>query len=198
MIHVKEAIEVKEVGDNNTIIDQFAFFVEHTEFPCVAAKAAWSRKQIKFFIAEHMACPKDDRAILDFLYDFTDQFRKAENQFHTACVIFKDTAIYNEVMFDQLLWLRLKALSDLDAINYSGDKRVSGDPSSPNYSFSLKDEAYYVVGLSPVSSRTARRFNYPALVFNAHAQFEHLRTTNTYEKNEKHYPEKRNSIFRIR
>jgi FPC/CPF motif-containing protein YcgG len=168
--------------DNKRVIDDFTSFVENAEFPCVAAKAALNKDQIKFFIADHMACPKDDSSILSFLYDFIDQFRLAETQFHTACVIFKEPFPVNEGMFDKLLWMRLQSLSDLDAKKYATDKRVSNDPSSPDFSFSLKEEAFYVVGLSPSSSRDARRFKYPALVFNAHTQFEQLRSLNTYEK----------------
>ncbi len=37
-----------------------------------------------------------------------------------------------------------------------------------------------MVGLSPVASRSARRFAWPTLVFNAHEQFEHLRAEGRY------------------
>ena len=167
------------------IISECNSFIQNSQFPCVAAQAALQKKQISFFIADHMACPKDDSFILSFLYDFVDHFRQAETQFQTACVIFKHTQLFNEEMFETLLWRRLQALSDLDAVNYAGDNRVSNDPAAENYSYSLKEEAFYVVGLSPVSSRSARRFKYPALVFNAHAQFEQLRTLHTYEKMKK-------------
>ncbi len=167
---------------NEIIVDYFIAFVNNEEFPCVAAKAASSKDQIKFFIADHMACPKDDQSILSFLYDFIDQYRLSETQFHSACVIFKNPFPVDEKMFDQLLWMRLQALSDLDALKYDHDKRVSSDPSSPHFSFSLKEEAFYVIGMSPASSRDARHFKYPALVFNAHAQFEQLRSLNRYEK----------------
>jgi FPC/CPF motif-containing protein YcgG len=39
-----------------------------------------------------------------------------------------------------------------------------------------------VIGLHPASSRPARQFAYPALIFNPHAEFEKLRTTQSYEK----------------
>lgn len=168
--------------EDKIVIDEFISFIQKAEFPCVAAKAALSKDQFHFFVADHMACPKDDAAILQFLYDFVDSFRLKETQFHTACIIFKGPVLFDESMFDKFLWMRLQALSDLDARNFSSDKRVSNDTSSPDYSFSLKEEAFYVVGLSPASSRDARRFKYPTLVFNAHAQFELLRTLNTYGK----------------
>jgi FPC/CPF motif-containing protein YcgG len=167
---------------NETAIEEFRHFVEKGEFPCVAAKAALSRGQIKFYVADHMACPKDDVSILAFLYDFIDEYRSSATQFHTACVIFKGPLPIDENTFDDLLWMRLQALADIDATQNKYDKRVNLDPSSENFSFSIKEEAFFIVGLEPGSSRIARQFAYPALIFNPHAQFEQLREKHTYEK----------------
>lgn len=169
-------------NENEGLINQFSHFIEDNLFPCVAAKAALYKEQIKFFVADHMACPKDDPGILQFLYDFVEQFRAASTPFHTACVLFKGPTLLTEQLFDTLLWTRLQALSDLDAVNYGYDKRVASDPSSPDFSFSLKEEAFYIIGMNPASSRDARRFDCPALVFNAHAQFEQLRSLGRYDK----------------
>ncbi len=182
MEHPDQLLAENISNENEIIADDFIAFLNNEEFPCVAAKAALSKDQIKFLVADHMACPKDDQSILSFLYNFIDQYRLSETQFHSACVIFKNPFPVYEKMFDQLLWMRLQALSDLDALKYAHDKRVSSDPSSPEFSFSLKEEAFYVIGMSPASSRDARHFKYPALVFNAHAQFEQLRSLNRYEK----------------
>lgn len=170
------------LNGNELIINEFKSFVENDEFPCVAAKAALNKDHIKFLVADHMACPKDDQSILNFLYDFIDQYRLSETQFHTACIIFKGPIPVNEEMFDKLLWMRLQALRNMDLLKYTYDKRVDMDPTSANFSFSLKEEAFFIVGMSPASSRDARRFKYPALVFNPHAQFQHLRLMNRYDK----------------
>ncbi len=182
MEHPDQLLAENISNENEIIADDFIAFLNNEEFPCVAAKAALSKDQIKFLVADYMACPKDDQSILSFLYNFIDQYRLSETQFHSACVIFKNPFPVYEKMFDQLLWMRLQALSDLDALKYDHDKRVSSDPTSPDFSFSLKEEAFYVIGMSPASSRDARHFKYPALVFNAHAQFEQLRSLNRYEK----------------
>lgn len=162
--------------------DAFRAFVDDASFPCVAAKAALSRDQMKLFVAGHIACPKDDREILEFIYGFVEEYRSAENNFHTACVIFPESEGLNEAMFERFLWMRLQALSDLDSVQYPYDQRVSPDPHSDQFSFSLKEEAFFVIGLNPDSSREARRFKYPTLVFNPHAQFEELRSLKRYDK----------------
>ena len=85
-------------------------------------------------------------------------------------------------MLDALLWQRLNVLQHLDAENYGYDNRVEKNPASAKFSFSIKEEAFYIIGLYAASSRQARQFKYPALVFNTHAQFEQLKTTNKYDK----------------
>ena len=169
-------------SENNSIINEFKDFLTNESFPCVAAKAALNREQIKCLVVDHMACPKDDRSIINFLYNFVDDYRSAETQFHSAVVIFKGPQEIDENTFDQILWMRLQSLSNIDSQNYDYDKRVDINPSSPNFSFSLKEEAFFVIGLNPSSSRLARQFKYPALVFNPHSQFEEMRIKNTYDK----------------
>lgn len=176
------------------VIDELTSFLQTKEFPCVAARAAIEKQQVKCFMADHMACPKDDEKILQFIYDFVDGYRASEEFFHSVCIIFKEPVSMNETMFDAFLWQRLQALVNLDATHYGHDRRVHADPSSPDYSFSLKEEAFFIIGLHPASSRAARRFKYPALAFNPHAQFEHLRTTNRYG-NMKNIVRKRDMAF---
>jgi uncharacterized protein len=168
-----------------TIVNEFSKFLDEKEFPCIAAKAALSKNKIQYLVADHMACPADDKKILSFIYSFVDRYRTAKNSFDSAAIIFREPCVLNETTFDQLLWQRLKALASLDSRNYSHDPRVDSNPASPHFSFSLKSEAFFILGLHPGSSRKARRFSYPSLVFNPHAQFEELRRLNRYTKMKK-------------
>ncbi len=164
-----------------SIIEEYLSYLNDKAFPCTGARAALAQGYIQCMVAGHMGCPADDRTILQFLYDFVDEYREAKDNFHSAAVLFKAPAILNEGSFDALLWQRLQALADLDAEKYAFDPRVNADPSFPDFSFSLKKEAFYIIGLHPASSRPARRFSYPVLAFNPHAQFERLRETDHYE-----------------
>ncbi|MBF6607935.1 MAG: YqcI/YcgG family protein [Flavobacterium sp.] len=156
--------------------------IDNKEFPCVAAKAALNKDQQRIFVAPHLACPRHDRQILDFIYSFIDDYRKADSLFHSAVIIFAQPSIHSEKTYANLFWQRLQAISDLDANDHDYDTRVSDDPESADFSFSLKGEAFFVVGLNPASSRSARRFKYPAIVFNPHQQFEQLRANGQYAK----------------
>jgi FPC/CPF motif-containing protein YcgG len=162
------------------IIEEYSSFLNNKAFPCTGAKAALAHRNIKCLVATHIACPHDDRAILQFLYDFVDEYRVSTDHFHSAAIIFQQPETIDEGLFDRFLWQRLQALSDLDAKNYPYDDRVNVDPHSPDFSFSLKKEAFFIIGLHPGSSRAARRFRYPTLAFNPHAQFDLLRATGKY------------------
>jgi uncharacterized protein len=162
------------------IIESYYSHVADKMFPCIAAKAALADRQISVLVSQHMACPHDDEGILKFLYEFIEGFRRSRKLYHSAVVIFQNPVQCDEAAFDSLLWTRLQAISDLDSYRYAWDSRVASDPSDNNFSFSIGGEALYVIGMHANSSRAARRFNLPALVFNPHQQFERLRSANKY------------------
>lgn len=165
---------------NDEIVNEYKSYIGNKGFACVAAKAALAKQQLHAMVAEHMACPFDDTAILDFLYAFVDEYRNSGQLYHSAAIIFKQPQQLTEGMFEEFMWQRLQSLADLDAKRYSYDTRVQSDPSSPDFSFSLKEEAFFIIGLHPNSSRQARQFKNPAIVFNPHKQFEELRQTDKY------------------
>lgn len=164
------------------IIDEYLRYLNNRAFPCIAAKAAVELQHVRCMVVGNMACPKDDAAMLQFLYEFIDAYRNITTPFHSAAIIFEGPSIHSEEEFDQLLWQRLQSISNLDAQQYSYDPRVNPDPSSGEFSFSLKSEALFIIGLHPLNSRHTRQFSYPAIVFNPHAEFQHLRATSRYEK----------------
>ena len=162
------------------IAGEYLDFINEKNFPCIAAKAALSADQIKIMVAGHLGCPKDDADIVRFLYGFVDLYRTANTSYHSAVIIFAHPEECSEEQFSDMLWHRLQAISDLDAKQFGWDPRVGKDTSSRDFSFSVKEEALYVIGLHARSSRKARQFKYPAIVFNPHQQFERLRATNKY------------------
>lgn len=170
------------IADPEDIIRNFYEFIGDTAYPCVAARAAMSRNQIPCLVAGHMGCPVDDARILEFLYGFVAVFRNAHTSLHSAAVIFQGPQQMTEALFDTFLWQRLQSLSNLDARSFAYDHRVESDPSHPNFSYALGKEAFFIIGLHPASSRRARQFKYPAIVFNPHVQFQQLRALNRYEK----------------
>jgi len=167
---------------HDIIITEFQDFIMNESYPCVAARSAMSRKQIPCLVADHIGCGKDDAKILQFLYGFILDFRAATTRFHSAAIIFRNPRKMTEETYDSFLWQRLQALSQLDALNFRYDQRVNTDPSSADFSFSLGEEAFFIIGLHPASNRRSRLFKYPAIVFNPHQQFEDMRKSDRYQK----------------
>lgn len=166
----------------NAIIQEFQNFINEETYPCVAARAAMTRGHIPCLVADHMACPKDDSNILEFVYEFVKDYRTAAKSLHSAAIIFQQPERLTEEAFDAMLWQRLQALLEMDAQRFAYDRRVNSDPSARDFSFSLGEEAFFVIGLHPASERRSRKFKYPTIVFNPHAQFEDMRRENQYEK----------------
>ncbi|MCW3116834.1 MAG: hypothetical protein JWM28_916 [Chitinophagaceae bacterium] len=110
-----------------------------------------------------------------------DEYRQSSDLYYSAVVIFKAPVDLDEDKFETMFWSRLQAISDLDSREYPYDQRVKHDPAAVDFSFSLKEEAFYLIGLHPGSSRPGRRFSHPAIVFNPHSQFDRLREMNKYE-----------------
>lgn len=167
------------------IINEYKTYIENKDFPCVAARASFSKNQTKVMVADHIGYAIDDNSILKFMYAFVDEYRSSNNAFDSAAIIFKCQQVLSEEMFDSMMWQRLQALSTLDAKQYNYDNRVTADPNSANFSYSLKEEAFFIIGLHKASSRPARQFTYPTLVFNPHAQFELMKETEQYSKMQK-------------
>lgn len=174
-------METNSVACEQQLKDEYLAFIADRTFPCIAGKAALAKQQIHCMVAGHMACPADDRNILKFIYGFVDTFRNAGSMYHSAAVIFKGPDIITEKGYETFLWQRLQALSDMDSQQYAYDQRVERNPESPEFSFSLKEEAFFIIGMHPASSRLARRFQRPAIVFNPHVQFTQLRQNEKYE-----------------
>ncbi|MEO6219635.1 MAG: guanitoxin biosynthesis heme-dependent pre-guanitoxin N-hydroxylase GntA [Ginsengibacter sp.] len=168
--------------ESEKIQQEYFKYIDNKDFACIAAKAALAKQQLQCLVVDSMACPKDDTDILKFLYKFIDCYQNSKELYHSAAVIFKEPLFNSEEMFEKLMWQRLQAISDMDSIEYNYDSRVDHDPASPNFSFSVKKESLFIIGLHPASSRLLRRFKYPALVFNPHMQFEELKDKGKYKK----------------
>ena len=87
-------------------------------------------------------------------------------------MLFEKGAPADEPEYEEGLWQRLQSLSDKDQwLGQRADPRVAHDPDDPHFAMSFGGEAFFVVGLHPGSSRPARRFCVPAMVFNLRVDF---------------------------
>ncbi len=168
--------------DGHPLADQFRDFVRSAAFPCVGAKSALAKGQMRIVVARDIRSGWDDLRIYPGLLDLARSYAADPVLFQTFVVVFEQDWALSEASFEAAMWARLQSLSDKDTMFAQGvDRRVSGDPDDPHFSLSFGGEAFFVVGLHPGASRPARRFGRPALVFNLHDQFVRLRAEGRYE-----------------
>lgn len=180
---LEEIMKFVDFDNGHSIANAFREMVETPEFPCVGAKAALSKQQMDILVCHDIRSSWDDLRIHPALLEVIDRYNVDKKIFRTLVVIFENSPVVTEDEFEAALWERVQSLADKDDWKgFALDDTVSADPDSPHFSLSFGGKAFFVVGLHPASSRPARRFAHPALVFNLHEQFEQLRAEGRYEK----------------
>ena len=175
--------DLTSTADATPLVSRFEDFIRSKPFPCVGAKSALAKGQMKILLARDMRSAWNDLAIHAELYGFAARYREEPKLFQSFAVIFEGPTDLSEEAFEQNLWARVQSLTDKDAWHGAApDPRVDPTPDSPHFSLSFGGEAFFVVGLHPNASRDARRFEAPVMVFNLHDQFERLRSDGLYER----------------
>lgn len=144
------------------------------------AKAVAVRGLINVHEVHDVTCKDMNINLLESFYQFIDEYRTHPNRLSSFIVPFHINSDFEE--FEIFFWKLLRQLNQLDKKHFSHDPRVSSDPASPEFSFSIKEEAFFILALHPESPRFARRFRVPAIVFNPHQQFESLRKKGLYSR----------------
>ena len=161
---------------------QFASFVRGRSFPCLGAKAAFNSGSYLFKAYDELASSESSGTLATDLKAFTASRMPQESAYATFIAVFRAPANVSEKTFEKLLWSQLQQLIDTQSKEQRWDPSVSPDPADPRFSFSFGGRALYVVGMHSRSSRLARRFPWPVLVFNPHEQFERLRTDGKWRR----------------
>ncbi len=169
-------------SQNHPLALAFANWVKDPEFPCVGAKSALARSQIRFVIGRDFSSAWDDLALHKSIVDFARSYSDDRTLFQSLVVIYESGSPDDETQFEDGMWAHLNSLTQKDVwLGEHPDQRVSSNPDDPHFSLSFGGEAFFVVGLHPKASRPARRFIAPAMVFNLHDQFEQLRQQQRYD-----------------
>lgn len=177
------------VGDaQNTALsgfihDQFRAMVLSPHYTCVGAKSSFNRNAYQFGLYEDIGSDASTQFLLRDLDKFINVYQQNADFPSTFVASFKTATITSELQFETAIWQQLQKLQILDCLS-EWDTAFSDNPESPHFSFSLFKKGFFVVGLHPMSSRWARRFAWPTLVFNSQEQFEQLKDEGTYEKME--------------
>jgi hypothetical protein len=160
----------------------FRSHVLNQEFPCVGAKAAINNNAYRFGFYPEMNTQATTAGLAYDLWEYTQERPTLGTEYATFIATFAAPVPNNEREWERLLWSQLQNLHELDRPHHAWDATVSSDPDDPAFSFSFAETAFFIIGLHPASSRLARRFRWPTLVFNAHEQFERLREQHQFDR----------------
>lgn len=160
----------------------FRELVMRQEFPCVGARAAFNSGAYAVAFYDELASERSTASLAQDLFEFTRSELRDTSEYATFVAVFRQPTIADEVQFERLLWQQLAMLNRIDAGQFDWDLMASSDPTDPQFSFSFAGQALYVIGMHPNSSREARRFGWPAMVFNPHEQFERLRADGKWKR----------------
>lgn len=162
------------------IEDEFKDFIVDQQHPCVMANTVFQMNQYHLKVYDDIHSDANIQPILSVIDDYINSYDFDSNSFESLIICFKENQFAAEKEFELALWNFLQKLHDYDDAPW--DPNVSDDPNHPNFSFSLKGKAFYIVGMHPQSSRIARQAPYCTLVFNMHWQFEKLREMGSYQR----------------
>jgi hypothetical protein len=173
---VREQTELDEQVER-----EFRAFVGDAGFPCLAGKGVIRSDGFRLRVYGSLgSTPSAARLAPDltaFVADVPPDFPRLQS----FVAVFPHRAPADEREFERRLWEQVQRLHERDSPEAGWDPAVSADPDDPHFSFSFGGRAMFVVGVHAQSSRLARRFRWPALVFNPHAQFERLRADGRFE-----------------
>jgi FPC/CPF motif-containing protein YcgG len=166
---------------NTALVRKFRAFVERSAYPCLGAKAAFNADACELHCYPRLGESATSACLASDLYRFVAARSWQRSDFVTFIALFHEPVGISEREFEQCLWRTLQQLNRIDAARFEWDPTVHPDPRQATFAFSFAGRAFYIVGMHGNSSRRARRFPVPTLIFNAHEQFRTLRSKGKWE-----------------
>lgn len=165
--------------DLATVEREFKEFIIKKKHPCVMANTVFLSDNFHLKVYNDITSDEVIAPVLSDIETYLDSYDFESNEFESLIVCFRDNEFKTEEQFENALWNFLQKLHNQDDKEW--DPKVSRHPNDPNFSFSIKGEAFYIIGMHPKSSRLARQAPYCTVVFNLHWQFERLREMGIYQ-----------------
>lgn len=157
-------------------------FILETKHPCIIARSSVRGNGCRFGVYPTLGSDEATAGLSRDLMLFLEERPLIQHPYASFMAVFERSQSIDEITFEKLLWKQLTKLHQASQEFFPWSNKTSADPSKPDFGFSFAGKAFYVVGMHPNSSRKARQFPHPMLVFNPHEQFEQLRAQNAYDK----------------
>lgn len=149
-------------------------------FTCMGATSVFNQNNYRFGMYKNMCTKETTLGLARNLFTFVNEQDSMNSNFTAFIAVFETPIPEDEHHFEKLVWKQLQMLHDEDSRYHDWDKEFSNDINNHQFSYSFAERGFFIVGMHPKSSRIARQFSYPLLVFNASRQFDHLVETNQF------------------
>ena len=168
------SIRERDCPHEKDINNEIRSFILQENYPCVAAIQSVIRND--YVIGRYGEFGTDThwhKLRIDLL-NFLELQSSTQSHYMSFWAVFtaSNETPDNELDFENKLWRELSLLSSEEERAVDWGNINSSDPNDAAFCISLNGVKLFVVGLHPASSRFARRFSHPAMVFNAFSQFE--------------------------
>jgi FPC/CPF motif-containing protein YcgG len=171
-----------------TLFQNIKKLVMQPNYPCVSAVSSFLKQDYMSANYPDFGSGAAGARLYTDLLRFKNEQRRLKAPFYSFWAVYEDSHVTSEEDFEKKLWQELSAvhahefkLCEQEGREMKWDPHFSRDPADKKFCFCVEGDAYFVVGMHPLSSRKARRFPYPALIFNLYAQFDELFQKGTFE-----------------
>lgn len=161
--------------------DALTEFIRNPAFPCLGAKGAIRQGGCRVGLYGSLASSDETDRLAADLSSFAQSLGENNAGLTAFAAVFPASQPATEVEFERAMWQQLQWLHERDELRDRWAEDASDDPDQPDFSFSFSGRSFFIIGLNPASSRIARRFEMPALVFNPRSQFDALRADGRFE-----------------
>ncbi len=162
------------------VAEEIKALVSQKNYPCVAALRSYHKDDYqvgfygKFGEGEHW------RELRNDLLFFLQEQKRTSSIYLSFWAVFEEQE-FSEADFETALWKELSFLTSEEDRKNDWPANSVQDPADPGFRFALGGSEFFVVGLHSQSSRQARRFSRPAMIFNVFSQFDQLMKLGQYE-----------------
>jgi uncharacterized protein len=176
--HPERALTARDTA----IVNAIRSHVLATDYPCVMARSVFNRDAFRLASYGALGAPCNALSLAEDLYEFSAESPAPVKGAVSFVACFDGIAPGDELSFEAALWAQLQALHEIDKKRFAWSEAVQSEPDSPDFSFSVGGRAFFLIGMHPAASRTARRTPLPMIVFNLHEQFVELREHGKFDK----------------
>ena len=171
------------VNRTNAVHEEIRSLIMQPSYPCVAAVQSVVRQDYIVGLYSNFGEGRSWKKLRVDLIQFLNQLSVTNSRYLSFWAVFEESEMnLTENQFEEKFWKELSLITSLEERDQDWGHLHPANPDDPMFCLSINREKLFVVGLHDSSSREARRFSKPAMVFNAFSQFEKFQLEGTYKK----------------